>query len=466
MAKVKIEYGIGFSQRSGAAYFDLASTVETGKKYQTGSPVKSAMTQTMLSGAPWSCWGKNNLLGKEMAKDIKETGILTGIIEGKARYAIGQGMVPVIIGIDDKGGRVIEKYVNDQEILEFLDMNNHFFQTFAWVKDYVGYHNCIGRLGLNSDYSKIVQFQRDDISEARYEKKNAKGRIENVYYSAQWEKVKGYDDERVLKFPLLSSFNPTFDLQEKIKNGAKDYWYAIRALHPGWDEQYYPIPNWMSVYKWVKIAQSVPEMKAAIYENTMRAKYIVIIQESYWANAFGAEWKNYTDAKKEEARNTVFDEIDEHLVGSKNAGKAIFTTGYKDRDGKIWADIDIKLIDDPTKQGEYLPDSAAANSEIAFAMLWNLAMTGGNQASGLYESSQGGSNVRESILMQVILHEVERQQLRAMMNPIKYFNGWNKKHQGLDFIIPNNVLTTTDTGGGFKQVNGGSNNSQQQKEAA
>jgi hypothetical protein len=456
MAKVKIQNGIGFSQRTGAMYVDLSGQVAEAKKLQPGSELKSSMPLDLLPYMPWSPWGDDNLLGKRMAQDLKNTGILKGIIEGKSRFAINQGMQPAIVRVNEKGERVIEKFIDDPEIKDFLDMNNHFFHSLAWVMDYIGYHRCIGRFGLSKDYTKIVQFQRDDISETRLAKKDASGQIQNVFYSAQWERVMSDKDNRVFKIPLLNPHSPYLDLKSRVDGQAKDYWYAATVFHPGWDEQYYPVPNWMSVYKWVKIVQSVPEMKAALYENTMRAKYIVIIQESYWGKAFGLEWTKYNDDQKEAKRGEVYDEIDEHLVGSKNAGKAIFTTGYRDRDGRVWADIEIKPVDDTTKQGEYLPDSAAGNSEISFALLWNLSITGSNQKAGPYQGNEGGSSVREGGMMQVLLHEVERQQIRQLMNVPKFFNGWNKKFPGLEFIISATVLTTTDTGASAKQVVTGS----------
>jgi len=85
-------------------------------------------------------------------------------------------------------------------------------------------------------------------------------------------------------------------------------------------------------------------------------------------------------------------------------------------------------------------------------MLFNLAIVGGNQASGLYESSQGGSNVRESILMQIIIRELERMYVRKVYNIIKRYNGWDVRHPGLEFVIPATVLTTLDTGGSSKPV--------------
>lgn len=401
---------------------------------------------------PWSPWGANNLLPQEMVADIESTGILNSIIDGKARFAHCQGMVPAIVRSNEKGERIIEKVLDGTEVNEFLEQNSSFLHVFSWLRDYCGFHRIIGRVMLNRAGDKIASFQRDDVSEIRLSKKDGHGNINHVWYSGQWEKAKSPDDPNIFSVPLLNPYRPYLDLRDRVDGGSKVKSYAFTAAHPTWGKHYYPTPLWYAAYKWVKIAQAVPEMKAAMYENSIRAKFMVVIQESFWEKRFADKWDKFTAEEQEKKRGEVYDQIDEFLVGAKNAGKAIFTNGYRDRDGKIWSDIEFKPIEDSTKQGEYLPDSAAANSEIAFASLFNPAIIGASLPSGPYTNSQGGSNVRESVLVQIVLHELERQQIRGLMNVIKWFNGWDKAYPGLDFIIPATVLTTLDTGSGSKQV--------------
>lgn len=446
---VRISNGIGYSEESGAMYIDMAAA----KAIEPARPMKQTVPYDKYGVKPWSPWGANNLLAQEMVADIESTGILNAIIEGKARFANCQGMIPAITKSNEKGEKEIVKVLENTEVNAFIEQNNSFFHVFAWMRDYVGFHRIIGRIMLSRDGKKIASFQRDDVSETRLSKKDEQGIINHVWHSGQWEKVSSETDTNVFKVPLLNPYRPYLHLQERIDGGDSNKSFAFTAAHPTWGKHYYPTPLWYAAYKWVKIAQAVPEMKAAMYENSIRAKFVVIIQTTFWENRFGAQiWGNYTAEEKEKKQQQVFDEIDLFLVGSKNAGKAIFTTGYRDREGNTWADIEFKAIEDSTKQGEYLPDSAAANSEIAFASLFNPAIIGASLPSGPYTNSQGGSNVRESVLVQIVLHELERQQIRGLMNVIKYFNGWDKTHPGLDFIIPATVLTTLDTGSGTKQV--------------
>jgi hypothetical protein len=449
---MKMIHGVGFGTHSGAMFFDVAA-FNSLSDVPGGRPVQQTVPDAGFNtGLPWSPWGADNLLVRKYLADIGKTGILEGIIEGKGRFAVCQGLVPVITKINEQGQKVIERIVTDNEIVRFLDINNHFFQCYEWMRDLVGLSWSVVRFKLNTKGDKIVRFRRDDPSECRLSKKDKKTRRSmELWFSADWDKVKSPNDERVFSVQLLDPDDPVTDMQEKAAKNIFDHAYIFGKK--GWGTHYYPVPSWMSVEKWIKIVQGIPEMKAALFQNAMRLRMQVIIQEEFWQEKFGELWPDEFD-EQNKLKQQVFDEIDKWLVGPQNAHKTIFTTGYKE-EGKVYSNIEFRPIDDNTKPGELLPDSAAGNSEIAFTMLWNNAMTGGNQASGLYESSQGGSNVRESILMQVIIHEVERQHITHLMNIVKYFNGWDVKFPGLEFIIPATILTTTDTGGGSKPINTG-----------
>jgi hypothetical protein len=449
---VKIENGLVFSEASGARYFDMAAIATT--EDRINNPITPVIPEDKMPSMPWSPWGSNNLLPMEMAVDIETCGILNSIIDGKSRFALNNGIQPVITEINKQtGAREIKEFVTDAEILDFLEANDSFFQVYGWMKDQVGFAQGVCRYGLNKKKDpKVITFQRDDVTEFRFEKKNTKGHINNIYLAAEWNRIRGIEDPRLIKVPHLNSFNPAADLVKRVK-GNGGYQYAITFRYPGWQRHYYSMPLWYAAYKWVKIAQGVPEMKAAIFQNSIHVKYVVIIYEGYWTKAFGATvWKKYTEKQKDDARQKLYDDIDKFLVGSKNAYKSVFTSGYRSPDGKTYTDIEIKPVEDTQKDGKLLPDSAAANSEIAFAMHYNNTILGGNQVQGPYDKGNGGSNIRESVLVQVIHHELERQNVRRNLMVPARFNGWTEKYPGLDFVIPATLLTTLDTGSGTKPI--------------
>jgi hypothetical protein len=455
MAK-KNQNPIAYRATSGATFIDMEGVLkasEVGKFTPTIPPNRQP-------SMPWSAWGKNNLFPQELIANIECTGILNSIIDGKARFALCEGMVPAIVKRNDQGQRVIDSYVDDPEITAFLEMNNVFSHTFGWMKDQIAFGNGVARYLLDKGKKKITNIMRHDVSEMRLEKMDETGVIHNAYFHADWTCVKGKADKTLLTVPLLDPNNPVGDLQNR-KGQSNEF--ALLFKYPGWGKHYYSTPLWFAAMKWVKIAQGIPEMKAALYQNTMTLKYMVIINENFWEKRHGDDWQDYTDGEKEEKRNAFYDEVDEFLVGAENAHKSIFVNGYRDQvSGVQWQDVDIKPIGGETASGDYLPDAATANSEIAFALLFNPSIIGASMPSGPYTNSQGGSSVRESVLLQIILHELERRNIARVMNVVKYFNGWDKTHPGLEFIIPATVLTTLDTGGSSKPVTMGANAEQNQ----
>ena len=448
---------IVYRSKSSAVFIDMAAA--PGLTGEFGSPARrmqSTIPEHMYQYMPWAPWGTNNLLPQEMKRDIETCGVLNAILDGKARFALCEGIVPAIMKAEGSK-KVVDEILMTGEVVDWLEMNNAYYHCFALMKDQYGMGNAALRLVLNGGKDKVHSIQRDDITEIRYEKQNeTTGKINHAYHSACWEKVVGYQDNRILKIPLLDDKNPLQDLRDKAAAGIVEMNYAFRQ--PAWGNHYYTPAQWYAALKWVKIAQGVPEMKAAMFENNMRIKYEVVIYKEYWSNAF-EDWDDITYEDRETRRNELFDEIDAWLVGSANAYKSIYVDGEYTLDGKAKKFIEVNAIEDNTKPGELLPDSAAANSEIAIATLWNNAMTGGNQKSGLYGQNEGGSSVREASTMQVIVLENERRNVVRFFNMIKYFNGWHEKYPGLEFIIPGTILTTLDTGGSSKPViTGGSEN--------
>ncbi len=449
---VVISNGVGYGSESGAMYIDMAATMDTAKSVMPAAPIVDPIPTDSMTSVPWSPWGSNNILPLEMIADIKSCN-LYAMIEGRSRLAFCQGIVPVQTKIDSKTGqRVIDKYVDDAEINDWMEMNNLPLHVFGWIKDYVCFLRCTARIMLNKKKDKIASIKRDDVTRTRMEKVDGYSRIRNIWYSVEWNKARTADSKKCFSVPLLDTTNPLLDLTNRLKRTGAGNEYAMMVTHPGWDEVYYPVPLWMSALKWIKIAAAIPEMKAAIYENMIRAKMVVVIYETFWEKRYGQGWDNLTEKEKNDFRNKVYDDIEKFLVGAKNAGKAIFVHGYRDRDGKTYGDVEFKPVDDVAKNGEYLPDAAQANSEIAFSLLWNNALTGGNQKNSLYSQNEGGSNVREASTLQVIITEIERIAVKSLMNSVKHFNGWSQRLPGLDFIIPATILTTLDTGAGSKPV--------------
>lgn len=450
--------GIFFGTKSRVAILDMESI----NNEMPSRPMRDKpLTEDELKHWPWSPWGADNLKPQQMLDDIKKTASLTGIVSLKSRLANCEGLVPAIVKGSETGTRVIDRIVDDPEIQEFLDASNHFFQTAAWMEDVIGLGNGLCRWMCNKDGNKIVAFKRQDVSEMRYEKRDKNGVTNKIYLSGEWKNVHSPNDNRVFTLPLLRDWAPWIHAQELMAAGTKEFVSSFR--YPGRDEAYYSSPRWYAAYKWVKYVQAVPEIKAATADNVMRPAWLVTIYDGFWKAQY-EDWDTISDpAEKEKRKLDFFNVMDDKLNGKSNAGKNIYRAGTISMEfGKSQAYIDIEPMKGPDLDGQMLPDAAAGNSEIAFAEMMNLALIGGNQSAGPYTKNEGGSNIREASLFQIVITELERRYIKQLMNVPKYVNGWNLKYPGLEFIIPATALTTLDTGAGSKSVITGGVQPQQQ----
>jgi hypothetical protein len=458
---VRILDGIGFGRH--AVIRDEAATTAP-PAAQPASPLKET-TVTSFNAFPYIPWGGDNREPLQMIKDIESVGILNSIVHSQARLALGQGVIWAYTKYDKSGAIIIDDIPVIPEIDDFMEDNNHYFHEHAWMDDLIAFNQGVGRFVLNKGRDKIVLFQRDDVSELRCAKMNDGGISEYIYLCAEWDKVAGVDDARVLKVPLLNPNSILQDLRDRAQNGT-DSTFAIRMVNPTWNKKYYPRANWQSSNDWVKILMKIPKMKDAMFDHNFRPRYQVTIYKSFWENRFQGDnddktWADYTYEEQDGIRQKVYDSIDEHLGGVDNHGKAIFVDGFYDEaTGKTYSEIEIKPIEDLIKEGDMLPDSAAGNSEVSFACMYNPSIVGASLPSGPYTNSQGGSNVRESITVQILIHEPERQMICRNYNIINRFNGWDKTYakDGLRLspLIPTTILTTLDTGSGTSTgINGG-----------
>ncbi len=61
-----------------------------------------------------------------------------------------------------------------------------------------------------------------------------------------------------------------------------------------------------------------------MFNNQTTIKYVIEIDEAYWSNRW-QKWSTFTDAQKQENRKLALKELDEFLLGNKNAYKSLIT---------------------------------------------------------------------------------------------------------------------------------------------
>lgn len=417
-------------------------------------PVKDTTDPNVLTNTGGLAkWGDDNQMPYKLRQLIDDCGELQSIIKQKATFAINRGVLPVQGEYNDKGEFVVTKVIDDEEIEDFLEESDIYNQCYAMLKDNYAFGNFCGRLLLDDTFKKIIRIKRDDVFEMRLEALGDKKRSEKLFLCSQWNLIKNVKDPKVLQFPLIDPVNMTESLNSLAEK--ESYQIAFVGREPDWGRKYYADPEWYASRDWVNINIGVPKMKAAMYTNNMRPKFVVYIHTDFWEKfvfpkSDDGNTRSLSIAEKQQLKDVFYDNVNKYLSGGENAYKSLFTEYFVDPNGEMVKYIMIESVQDKSIDGELLKDSSTSGSMIAFSMSFNPAINGGSLPSGPYTNSQGGSNVRESTLLQVMQAEPERQRLIRILNLVAKFNGWKKKYNGFKWVISSTIPTTLDTGGSSK----------------
>jgi hypothetical protein len=295
---------------------------------------------------------------------------------------------------------------------------------------------------LTKDFSKIHSVRRLQASKVRYEKINkSTGLIENAYFCHNWSASTKSDSEFVRKLPVIDSYWSADQVKEYCKK-KKIYKFVMPTFYPLMNETYYPEADWHAVFHngWMDVANSIPEFKKALFENQLNIKFVVHISEEYFTRTYGGDWLTYEPEKRKEIRDQLTEAIDSHLSGNKNAGKSIQSVTYKDANGNWVNGIQVEAIDNKIKDGAYLPEASAANSEIMFALGVDPSLLGAGIPGGKMNSGSG-SDKREAFSILTSLFKSKREISLYPWQFIRDYNGWDEDLEG---GFGNIELTTLD----------------------
>ena len=238
---------------------------------------------------------------------------------------------------------------------------------------------------------------------------------------------------------------------EWLKTAGKFKKPFVYAIRDSWsNNDIYGEPVWLPAYRlgWVDVAHMVPTFLKRAYKNQITWKWHVQIPYSYWDKKYPESSYSDVSARKMDIQRDM-DKIEQNLCGVENAEKPLFTNyAINEANGKIEEEWKITALDNKYKGGDNLVTSAAANSEILFALMVNPNVLGAGMPGGTYAGNQGGSNIREAFLVNIANAWIDRQNLLDPVQLMLRSNGIND----VDLRFRNTVLTTLDTGAGTQKT--------------
>jgi hypothetical protein len=383
-------------------------------------------------------WGEGNVGPSSFIEKYKNNAATVGGLRVLKSTMFGCGLT--LYKNYEENGEWIKKQVSERaypEIKSFFLENKYQRFNIDLISDLETHYIAFPEFVVSD--GKIVRVKRHRASWCRVSKQNEDNfEIEKVFICSDWSMVK---EDNVAMVDCIDWTWTIDEIKEKVaKNKIRNFIMPIGYTMD--DESYYPNVDWHSVYRngWVDVVASIPELKKYIFENQLHFKYIIYVAEDYFENRYKGDWDEFTPEQREEKRKEMSNDINSHLTGNKAGGRSLKSPVYKDKNDQWVKGIEVIPIDDRLKDGNFLPDASAGNSEILFAMgvdptLIGMGIPGGKNLSG------SGSDKREAYSLLTANMPIKR---ATPIDIFEFIKNWNEWPDEVSADFPNINLTTLD----------------------
>ena len=390
-------------------------------------------------------WGRDNLFPTKAAEIVRTTTVLNTGLRFLRNLTMGQGIFACRVkGYNDKGDEILEP-IDDNNIQRFVSSRIVRRYMEKTLRDFLKVGCSAVQLVPNAAGNSIIGLNTINSEHFRFTEPSDALGSQNCVVSGSWD----LSPSSYTVLPLLNDYSPEnhaelLRFMGKLKQG------MVYPVRDSWsNDDIYGEPIWWPAYVagWVDIAHLVPQFLKKAYKNQTTWKWHVQIPYSYWDKKFpAADFKNNPELRKA-AINKYMDEIERNLLGAQNAEKPIFTNyAVNEMNGRIEEEWKITPLSNKYSAGqENLVTSAAANSEILFALMVNPNVLGAGMPGGSYAGNQGGSNIREAFLVNIANSWIDRQNL---LDPLQLYLQLNGVPDDVQLRYRNTILTTLDTGAG------------------
>lgn len=301
---------------------------------------------------------------------------------------------------------------------------------------------------------KVIGIKPRSVFTTRLERQDAQYRINYAYLSNQWldstqtTSTMKPEDLKIAAVPYLPTATAVRDLQRITREARQNR--VSRKNRPtrfimsprDFGGPYYADALWHSIF-----AGSIFEYAFTIVDDRLTRKRnsniigrVIYIHQDYidrLCNQASQEDKQITPR---EVMQNVFNEINQWLSNSDNAGQALFASTFMGSDGKdhkAWEIVEIETKAKDRSEAEKT-ELQEISSIIFFAMGLDSKLIGNTPGD---TASSGGTDLRERFLVKQIQFAPLQQLMLRPLEVISQFNEWDEH---LVWQIDREVLTTLD----------------------
>ena len=422
----------------GAVYSFIDTTASDKNK------VTSVKIDVKDKSAEIASWGKNNDYPQKTLQAVSLSGSAQSGLRFLRKAHYGGGLIL----FDDAPTAEGKKSIKLLQQSTYPEIDTFFkkSQIKKYLKEIIADLEflaiCFPEYILSDNYQKINRVKRQKAAWCRFEVANSEtGLIENIFISQKFGRESvASESDFVSAVPYIDPYWSVDEVKAYCqKNKIKKF---IRpAFYPLIDEAYYPSAAWHSIIKngWLEVANSVPELKKSMFKNQISIKYQIEIDERYFQTKYDQEWKTKKVEERIEIREELINSINESLTGNEKAAKSIQSMMFVDEKGQQTSAIKITAIDDKLKDGSYLPEAEAANSEILVALGVDSSLIGGSGIPGGKIGSGSGSDKRVAFNIHQALNKTDRDFSIETLEFVFEYNNWTPK-----IAIQDTEITTLD----------------------
>jgi len=397
-------------------------------------------------------WGTDNKYPEALDAEAQMSSVFEGGMKVLCDHLRGQSFT-LAVPVYKDGKRILEEVAEEDIMDELYEIGYYEYWQDA-CGELPKWGNVWPMFKLN-DKGEIFRIHCYDGPWNRFQRPYpGKGKIENVYVSAQWSRgietkftdgkipkeMKGWISE----YPLLSRYEYATEMDLLVKRGKKDFASHIKYHTSG---SIYGRAPWHSLYanRWLGISGKVPEMMMRYYEAAMTINYLIYLN-SEWLEQKYPEMSEWTAEQRAEKIKEIQDSYEKNLKGGANAYKALMLSFKMDQNGKEVKNVMFEVLDNKMREGTFIPDSQMSDGQVLFTLgidpsLIGVVVPGGKQSAG------SGSNIREASLALQMRLRPDRELLHNpfyIWRDYKFRNSNDKKKKQLVIVTKDYIINTLD----------------------
>lgn len=391
----------------------VTSTQEVPGDRTENKGVTTTEPKPLIGAQLWSNWGTDNALPEKRRLEMLKSTVAPRAIKTRMDVHYGGGIVTFKRELVEgpNGQMSIKKVLTKFDEFEAFTRKNDIVHTQRRIiMDYEWFANAFTQMRTSRDQKLITNYYHQQATHTRLAKMDKQGRIRKCYYSYNWP------SPSKSHYREIDMLDPTKQQQSKL--------FVMQVENPMPGHDYYPLPTWDGVVQsgWLEIAALVPSLKKAVLKNQISLKYHVHIPSNYWPTVY-PNWSSMTPEDQLGKKNAFYDSINTFLSDLENTGKSFFSEFLIGPDNKAVEGFKIEVIDNKLKDGQLLPDSFGANTEILWAIGVNPVLIGMVPSGSMGAGS--GSNIREAFHTLQALMAFDRAATLAPLRFIRDYNGWD-----------------------------------------